>query len=162
MSNHALVTQSRSLTFQESCFYFNENHFKNSENCFLFHARSAFRYLYFHPDFLVRQKNSLIRGVQFISKFMTPQAGHQINTIHILHNISISKGNQTMKFGQLIEYNSKNIFLEKSFTKCGVEASPDLFIKYQDCAYLWIDNLKCYKVCFFCISKSRSTKIYQN
>ena len=60
---------------------------------------------------------------------MTPQAGHQINTIHILHNISISKGNQTMKFGQLIEYNSKNIFLEKSFTKCGVEASPRPFYK---------------------------------
>ena len=30
-----------------------------------------------------------------------------------------SKGNQTMKFGQLIEYNLRNIFLEKSYTKCG-------------------------------------------
>ena len=36
--------------------------------------------------------------------------------IHILPNIS-SKGNQTMKFGQLIEYNMRNIFLEKSYTK---------------------------------------------
>ena len=26
--------------------------------------------------------------------------------------------------------------------------------------YLWINNLKCYKVCFYCISKSSSTKIY--
>ena len=41
--------------------------------------------------------------------------------MHILPNISISKGNQTMKFGQLIEYNMKNIFLEKSYIKCGGE-----------------------------------------
>ena len=33
--------------------------------------------------------------------------------IHILPNISQSKGNQTMKFGQLIEYNKGNIFLQK-------------------------------------------------
>ena len=34
---------------------------------------------------------------------------------YILPNISRSKGNQTMKFGQLIEYNVRNIFLEKSY-----------------------------------------------
>ena len=34
-------------------------------------------------------------------------------TIHILPNIPRSKGNQTMKFGKLIEYNMRNIFLEK-------------------------------------------------
>ena len=43
--------------------------------------------------------------------------------IHILTNISRSKDNQTMKFGQLIECSMKNIFLEKSFTKCGGETS---------------------------------------
>ena len=32
-----------------------------------------------------------------------------------------------MKFGQLIEYNMRNIFLEKSYTKCGGEASPRSF-----------------------------------
>ena len=37
----------------------------------------------------------------------------QTITIHILPNISQSKGNQTMKFGQLIEYNRRNIFLQK-------------------------------------------------
>ena len=44
-----------------------------------------------------------------ISKFMTSKPGEQTNTIHILPNISKSKDNQAMKFGQLIEYN-KNIF----------------------------------------------------
>ena len=33
--------------------------------------------------------------------------------IHILPNISRSKGNQAMKLGQLIEYNKRNIFLQK-------------------------------------------------
>ena len=47
------------------------------------------------------------------------QPAQQTITIHILANISRSKGNQTLKFGQLIEYNLKNIFLEKSFTKFG-------------------------------------------
>ena len=38
--------------------------------------------------------------------------------IHILTNILRSKGNhQLMKFGQLIEYNTKNIFLKKSTQK---------------------------------------------
>ena len=52
---------------------------------------------------------------------MTSQPGQQTIVIHILPNISRSKGNQTMKFGQLIEYNMRNIFLEKSYTKCSGE-----------------------------------------
>ena len=32
-----------------------------------------------------------------------------------------------MKFCQLKEYNMRNIFLEKSYTKCGGEASPRPF-----------------------------------
>ena len=42
-------------------------------------------------------------------------------------NISRNKGNQTMKFGQLIAYNMRNIFLEKSSTKCGGQTSPKPF-----------------------------------
>ena len=33
-----------------------------------------------------------------------------------------------MKFGQLIKHNMRNIFLEKSYTKCGEETSPRSFI----------------------------------
>ena len=32
-----------------------------------------------------------------------------------------------MTFGQLIEYNTRNIFLEKSSAKCGGETSPRPF-----------------------------------
>ena len=42
---------------------------------------------------------------------MTAQPGLQTITIHILPNISQSKGNQKMKLGQLIEYRKINIFL---------------------------------------------------
>ena len=55
---------------------------------------------------------------------MTSQTGLQTIAIHILPNISRSEGNQTMKFGQLIEYNMRNIFVEKSYTKCAAETIP--------------------------------------
>ena len=42
---------------------------------------------------------------------MTSQPGLQ--TIPIFPNISQSKGKQTMKFGLLIEYNTRNIFFQK-------------------------------------------------
>ena len=34
-----------------------------------------------------------------------------------------------MKFGQLIEYNMRNIFVENSFSKCGGETISRLFSK---------------------------------
>ena len=34
-----------------------------------------------------------------------------------------------MKLGWLIEYNVRNIFLEKSYTKCGEQTIPRLFTK---------------------------------
>ena len=55
---------------------------------------------------------------------MASKPGQQTIAIHILPNISRSKGNQAMKFGQLIEYNMKNIFVEKSYTKYAGEIIP--------------------------------------
>ena len=60
---------------------------------------------------------------------MTSQTGQQVITIHILPNISKNKEEETMTFGQLIEYNMRNVFLEKSYTKCGGKASPISFYK---------------------------------
>ena len=65
-----------------------------------------------------------MRKLRLISKFMTSQIGRQAIIKHILSNISRSKGNKTMKFGQLIVYDIRNIFLEMSNTKCGAGASP--------------------------------------
>ena len=58
---------------------------------------------------------------------MTSQPGQQTIVIRILPNILRSKGNQTMEFGQSIKCNMVNIFLEKSYTKCGGETSPRPF-----------------------------------
>ena len=44
--------------------------------------------------------------------------------MHRLPNIARSKGNQIIKLCELIEYDIKSIFLEKSYTKCGGEAIP--------------------------------------
>ena len=53
--------------------------------------------------------------------------GQQIITIHILPYITKSKDNQAMKLGQVSEYNMRNNFLEKSYTKYGGKASPRPF-----------------------------------
>ena len=42
------------------------------------------------------------------------QPGQHLIIIHILPNMSRSKGKEAMKFGQLIEYKKGNIFLQKS------------------------------------------------
>ena len=52
------------------------------------------------------------------------------------------------KLGQLIEYNMRKIFLEKPYTKCGGKLFSKPFLKNQNQAYLWINSLKFYKVCF--------------
>ena len=49
--------------------------------------------------------------------------------MYILPNISRRKGNQTMKYSQLIEYNMKNIFIETSYTKSGAETTTRPFFK---------------------------------
>ena len=58
---------------------------------------------------------------------MTSQPGLQTIVIHMLPNFSRSQGNQKMKFGQLMKYNMRNIFLEKLYSKCGAETSPKHF-----------------------------------
>ena len=45
------------------------------------------------------------------------------DTMHILSSISRSNGNQAIKFGQLVEHNIGNIFLQKSCRKWGRETS---------------------------------------
>ena len=62
-------------------------------------------------------------------KNMTLPTGQQIITLHILSNIWRSKGNKTIKFGQSIEINMRNIFHEKSYAKFGGEAVPRPFYK---------------------------------
>ena len=65
----------------------------------------------FIMTFLSRRKNSFIRKIMLVSELMTSQPGKQTIVMHISSNIS-SKGNQTIKLHQLIEYNKRNNFLQ--------------------------------------------------
>ena len=81
--------------------------------------------------FLSCRKNDLIEKIwnfqNLFLRFMTSHSGQQAITIHILSNISRSKGKLTMKFGQLIEYNKRNIFLQKLHRKWARETSSKSF-----------------------------------
>ena len=97
---------------------------------------------------------------------MTSSTGKQIITIHILPKISICKGNQTMKYGQLIEYSMRKFPLEELYSKCGGGTSPRPFSKRPKLSFLWINSMKIYAlflfIYFYCMSKSRTTKIYSS
>ena len=60
---------------------------------------------------------------------MTSERGKPTTTIYILPDISKSRRSQIMKFGQLMEYNMRNILLEKSCKKCGGETISRFFSK---------------------------------
>ena len=106
--------------------------FKIDEQRFLFHLKSSFRsqdIQVFVLTFWSYRKNGLIRKTRLISKYMTSQSDYQTISINILPSISWNKGNQTMKFGQLIEYNKGYIFLQKSCWKWDREtSSTPLFV----------------------------------
>ena len=71
---------------------------------FMLHVKSIFVLEIF--TFLFRifgyVKNSLIKKLWLISRFMTLKTRKKIITIHVLPNISRSKGKQAIKFGHLI------------------------------------------------------------
>ena len=62
-------------------------------------------------------KNGWIRKMRLISEFMTVQPAKQTIAIYVLPNISRSKSNQTIKFGQLRKCNTRANSPEKSYTK---------------------------------------------
>ena len=59
---------------------------------------------------------------------MTSKPGQQTVAIHILPNISQSKVIQTMKFGQVIEYNKKTISFKYRAENEARRLVPDLFL----------------------------------
>ena len=70
---------------------------------------------------------------------MTSQPGLQTVAIHILSNISGSKGDHVMEFGQFIEYNKRNIFLQKSCQKWGKESSSRSLLIFLK-SLIWVES----------------------
>ena len=56
-------------------------------------------------------------------------------TMHMLPKISRSKGNQAMKFDQLIKYNNRNVFLENHAENEARRPAPDLFLFFKKTLY---------------------------
>ena len=136
-----------------------KNAFPLPYNLFLFS-----KYFNFCLDFLVIKKNALIKTIRLTSKFVTSQPGKETFAMHILPSISKSKGNQTMKFGQLINI-TWGIFFFKKHTQIVLEILfPGPFLQNQNLAYLWTNSLKLHTVCFYCmpswgLSKYIETKL---
>ena len=109
-----------------------ESPLKIIKNAFFYLTLKALfflKYLHFCLDVLFMQKNGLVRKIRLISNFMRSQTGKQIITIHILPDISRCRGNQTVKFDQLIKYNMSSIFIKKSCAKYGGETNLRPFSK---------------------------------
>ena len=74
-------------------------------------------------------------------------------------NISRSKGNQATKFGQLIQYNWRNIFLEKSYTKSDGETIPRPFFKKSKLSISLDQYSKVLYILFILFGKLRTIEI---
>ena len=91
---------------------------------------------------------------------MTSQPGKQTIAIHILSNISRSKGNQTMKIDQLIACNMRIIFLAKSYTKCGRETIPRPVSKKSTLSIFLYQSSKVLYSLYLLYAKLRAIEIY--
>ena len=114
------------LPFKKMFYLLQWKPLKMMKNAFYFILKALFvlkifRFLSWLFDHV--EKTVLIRKIMLISKFMMSQPGQQTITIHTLPYISQSKGNETIKFGQLIEYSRRNIFLQRSYRKWGRKTS---------------------------------------
>ena len=80
----------------QTCYHIVIPLISNEQKCVLLLIKKKLflfsRYLNICLDFLVMQKNGLIRKIMIISTFMTSQPGKQTIPTHILPNISRSNG----------------------------------------------------------------------
>ena len=74
-------------------------------------------------------------------------------------NISRSKNNQTMKHGKLIEYTMENIFLEKSYIRCGGETS---YRPFSGKLKLGVSLDPFHTACFYCIPSGGLSKYIES
>ena len=66
-----------------------------------------------------------------------------------------------MELSQLIGYNMRNVFLEKSYAKWDRDTIPRPSSKNRNWAYFWINSLKFYRVCFYFLPSSELSKFIE-
>ena len=67
-----------------------------------------------------------------------------------------------MKFGQFIKHKMRNIFVEKSYVKCGGETIPRLFSTKSKLSLNPVNSVKFYTVLFLLYDKFLYIYIYNN
>ena len=67
-----------------------------------------------------------------------------------------------MKFGQFIKHKTRNIFVEKSYVKCGGETIPRLFSTKSKLSLNPVNSVKFYTVLFLLYDKFLYIYIYNN
>ena len=82
--------------------------------------------------------------------------------IHIMTNISRSKDNQVLKSGKLIEYNMRNFFVEKSYTKYAGETIPRPLSKQSKLSISSDQQCKVLNSLFLLRAKIRAIKAWSN
>ena len=125
------------------------NNLKTIKNAFYFTLKALFVLKIF--IFLSQLSGHVEKRKDKVNFKIYDVTAYETIVIHILRYISRCKDNQTAIFGQLIEYNMINIFLEKTYTNCGGETSSRSFSKKSNYAYLRINSLKFYTVYFYCM-----------
>ena len=117
--------QRRALTFQKKFICFIESPFKMMKNAFYFILNALFvlkifkflSWLFGHVN-----KNGLMRKIRLISKSTRHNVSKQLQYTYC-PIISGSKSNQAIKIGHLIDYNKRNIFLQKICGKSDSDTS---------------------------------------
>ena len=87
------------------------------KNAFYFTALSLLKMLNFCPDFLDHAGEHLNKKAKVNFKTYYVISVEKNNSMHILPYISRNKGNKTMKFDRLVEYDAGRIFPKKTCTK---------------------------------------------
>ena len=134
-----------------------KNAFPLPYNLFLFS-----KYFNFCLDFLVIKKNALIKTIRLTSKFVTSQPGKETFAMHILPSISKSKGNQTMKFGQLINITWGTFFFKNTHTNCVGDTIPRPFSTKSKFSISLDQQSKASYSLFLLYAKLRTINIYWN
>ena len=120
-TNSKMKDESRTLNFQKKYFIcFNKSPLKMMKMLFIpFQKLSLFsRNSIFFVDFLVIQKKQRLHQKDKGNlTFMMSQLCYQ--TLHTLRNISLSKGNQTMIYGQVIKYMGIFFFKDHAENEAG-------------------------------------------
>ena len=153
LNRHEMYKSLIEVPFRYETIFGNWRFLKNDEKYFLCHLKkllSVSKYLDFYLEFLFMWKTGLIRKIRLVSKFRAPQPGKQTIARHIFHDISRGKGNQTMRFGHLT---LETFFFKNRTQNESEKLFSDPCLENQKWAYLWINSLKFYIVCFHCLPK---------